>query len=100
MQWKLVGKREVFIILTTFKLLFNIIIIGFGGSFSRTLEVWGFAVYFLIQYVKTNKLKKGDPVIYSKGIISIILSSFFFIKLNIILIICIYFSSGKTCNNT
>ena len=81
MQWKLVGKREVFIILTTFKLLFNIIIIiiiGFGGSFSRTLEVWGFAVYFLIQYVKTNKLKKGDPVIYSKGIINIILSSFFF----------------------
>ena len=38
---------------------------GVGGSFSRTLEVWGFAIYFVIEYIKTNKLKKGDPAIYS-----------------------------------
>ena len=87
MQWKLVGKREVLLKTLTryyylFLIIIIIIIIGFGGSFSRTLEVWGFAVYFLIQYVKTNKLKKGDPVIYSKGIISIILSSFFSLNIS------------------
>jgi len=40
---------------------------GFGGSFARTIEVWVFVIAFAYRYFKVEKLKKGDPVVYSKA---------------------------------
>mmetsp|Transcript_17062 Transcript_17062/g.28628 ORF Transcript_17062/g.28628 Transcript_17062/m.28628 type:complete len:697 (+) Transcript_17062:147-2237(+) len=38
---------------------------GSGGSFSRTVEVWTFAVSFIFKYFKVRKLEKGDPEVFS-----------------------------------
>eukprot|EP00595_Chromulina_sp_UTEXLB2642_P000675 CAMPEP_0196766230 /NCGR_PEP_ID=MMETSP1095-20130614/20837_1 /TAXON_ID=96789 ORGANISM="Chromulina nebulosa, Strain UTEXLB2642" /NCGR_SAMPLE_ID=MMETSP1095 /ASSEMBLY_ACC=CAM_ASM_000446 /LENGTH=568 /DNA_ID=CAMNT_0042127057 /DNA_START=188 /DNA_END=1891 /DNA_ORIENTATION=- len=40
---------------------------GTGGSISRTIEVWTFAIRFLFKYLKVEKLKKGEKEIYSKA---------------------------------
>lgn len=40
---------------------------GYGSSFSRTVEVWTFSIYFIFRWLQTLKLKKGDPVIYSNA---------------------------------
>lgn len=48
---------------------------GINGSFKRTIEVWVFSIKFLYLYAKVEKLKKGDPIVYSnaKSEIAIIL---------------------------
>lgn len=40
---------------------------GLGGSFFRTLEIWLFAISYIFKYFKVEKLKKGDPKIYSNA---------------------------------
>eukprot|EP01038_Epipyxis_sp_PR26KG_P013975 gene13975-18744_t len=39
---------------------------GYGGSFSRTIEVWSFAFKFIFKYVGTLKLKKKDITKYNQ----------------------------------
>lgn len=38
---------------------------GAGGSISRTIEVWCFAISFLIKYKQTEALKTKDPIAYT-----------------------------------
>ena len=37
---------------------------SWGGGFTRSVEVWIFAVSFLLQYSKSQKLKAGDPEVF------------------------------------
>lgn len=40
---------------------------GYGNGFSRSVEIWIFAINFVLEWVKVNKLKKGDVEVYSKA---------------------------------
>mmetsp|Transcript_10521 Transcript_10521/g.23356 ORF Transcript_10521/g.23356 Transcript_10521/m.23356 type:complete len:700 (+) Transcript_10521:107-2206(+) len=36
-----------------------------GGSFERSLKLWGFSIFFLFKYYRVERLKTGDKAVYS-----------------------------------